>query len=108
MEAWALIPIFALSIPIIAIITNALVKVAESRSSALAQAERTPTGEEALFGIAAAEDLRDLKQRMDRLESQIAAIANAVQGSTPAPTRSLDPQPVQPPSFEPPHLRIEQ
>jgi hypothetical protein len=91
------------SIPIVALIGKTIVQLVEMRQGVAPHpAAGELTGEQALFGISAAEDLRDLKQRMDRLESQIASIANAVQGSgRPAPTRSLDPVEPIPPSEHP-------
>lgn len=76
-------------VPIIAILSNTVIKLAKMRME-----HRPPTreltGEQALFGLTAAEDLRDLKGRMDRLEAQIAQIAQAVQPAAPL-ARSLDP-----------------
>lgn len=94
----ALLLIFG--IPIIAILSNTVIKLVEMRMKnqppPLAASELS--GEQALFGLSAAEDLRELKARMDRMESQISQIAGALQGAKAAP-RTLDPI-VEPPRPE--------
>jgi hypothetical protein len=103
MEIGMIAVLLGLGIPMVAIICKTVISLAEMRPQNAPPPEpRELTGEEALFGISAAEDLRELKQRMDRLEGQIATIANAVQGGArTAPARSLDPIESVPPQ-EPP------
>lgn len=115
-ELWVLIPI-------IAIVCGMVTKLAQIGARATAEwraahggqqsparqaAQRELSGEEALFGLSAAEDLRDIRQRLDRLECQVSQVVQAVQAIVPAPaqaTRSLDsfaeaPTPAMPPAVE--------
>ncbi len=85
---------------VVAIVCGMITKLAQIRSEGRPRREETGrelTGEEALFGLAAAEDLRDLKGRMDRIEGRIDQIARALEALAPMrPTAARTLEPVAP------------
>jgi hypothetical protein len=107
MDTGTLAVLLTLGIPWVVIPGIVAIKVIEARTKQRQVREKEQlSGEQALFGLSAAEDLRDLKQRMGAVESQISEIASAVRSMAAAPVRtarSLDAfaeEPAEPPVVE--------